>query len=62
MTLLTSTVGGANRVALIPDPGEPEVRTLGEAAAGWALSAIVAAAKTARADPAVTILGLIRAP
>jgi hypothetical protein len=41
---------------------EPDARTPGDAAAGCALSASVAAAKTARAGPAVTVPSLKKAP
>jgi hypothetical protein len=59
--LLTLTVGGAaNREAPIAGTGEPDDRTPVEADAGSALSATVAATKTARAGPAVTVLSLIR--
>src|SRR5690242_5695319 len=61
VTLVTSTVGGtASRAALIAGAGEPDDRTPVEAAAGRAPNASVAAAKTARAGPAVTVLSLMR--
>ncbi|GIE85418.1 hypothetical protein Are01nite_18980 [Actinoplanes regularis] len=58
--MLTSTVGAAaNRAALFAAAGEPDDRAPVEAVAGRALSATVAATKTARADPAVTVLCLM---
>ena len=61
LTLLTSIVGGAaSRATLIAAVGEPDGRTPGEAAAGWAPSASAVAAKTAMAGPAVTVLSLMR--
>jgi hypothetical protein len=49
-------------VALIVGTVEPDGRTPVAADAGWAVSASVAAAKTARAGPAVTVLSLMGAP
>ncbi|GGN20889.1 hypothetical protein GCM10010109_34840 [Actinoplanes campanulatus] len=59
--MATLTVGGAaSREALVAGADEPDDRTPVEAGAGRALSATVAATKTARADPAVTVLSLMR--